>query len=446
MIGRRQFLFGAAAAGLFARIARTEPRKAPLRLLIVHKPVGTSPEHYDCTGIDALSPILEPFADLRDRMVIVDGLENRKQANTPGEDHANGITTFMTGGIPFRPSGSNVLLTERASIDQILARDPRFTGDTPIKSLQLSADDRGHQFLLRVISHAGYGKPVPPEESPLAAFARVFGTHASEPELRAHKQSVLDFTRADLVRVQQRMGSAERARLDQHLTSIREAEEVMHRIAPFDPLPLYQSMQAAHERQLTQRDLAHGDVGRAHFELVRVAFQWDLTRIACFTWDSFQQNVTALVPELPSQGYHDLSHSGPLDAEAKVHRWYNEQLALLLRGLRDTPDVDGRSLLDNTLVVSWTEMRLGYHTFDNTPIQLFGGAGDRLAGGRLVRYPGYSTNDMWRTVFNALGDPREVFGDENKNSGRLAGLFRELPLDDSATDGAISSRSRSLAP
>ena len=453
MIGRRQFLVGAGAlgaAGVLSRLARSEPRVAPLRLLIVHKPVGTSPAHYDCVGNGrdfTLSPILEPFADLREQMVIVDGLECRKQANTPGEDHANGITTFLTGGIPFRPAGSNVPLTERASIDQVFAADRRFVGGTPIPSLQLTADDRGHQFLLRVISHGGRGMPMPPEENPLVAFARVFGTLASGThELRDRKQSVLDFTRADLARLQKRIGHAERARIDRHFTAIREAEQVLHRAAAIDPAPLQREMKAASDVLVESRDRAHGINGRAHLELVRVAFQCDLTRIACLTWGSFSQNVAALVPGLEARLYHDVSHAGPATEEAAVHRWYNEQLAQALRALRATPDVDGRTLLDNTLVVSWSEMRTGNHTFDNLPIQLFGGACGRLAGGRLVRYAGYSTNDLWRTVLNAIGDERDIFGDRDKNSGQLAGLFAGLPLDGFTGDSSKASRSPSLAP
>jgi hypothetical protein len=451
MISRRGFLVGAGAGvgaalapSLIARLAHSEPRRAPLRLLLVHKPVGTSPDHYDCAGNGrdfTLSEILQPFAELREQMVIVDGLENRKQANTPGEDHANGMTTFLTGGIPFRARGSEILMTERASADQLFAQDARFVGGTPIKSLQLTADDRGHQFLLRIPSHAGRGIPLPPVESPLAVFARVFGTLADRavtPEeakrLRDRKQSVLDFTRADLARVKQRMGNTEHARIERHFTAIREVEQVVHRVADLDPLPLQRQMAAVEALRDESRDRHHAAIGRAHFDLLRVAFQCDLVRVASFTWGSWITNVGNYVPGVEGRSHHDLSHLPKLVEQAIVHRWYNEQLAAFLKALRATPDIDGRSVLDNTLVVSWTEMRLGNHTFDNTPIQLFGGAGGRLAGGRIVRYPGYSTNDMWRTIINATLDGREVFGDANKNSGRLARLFDDAALDDATAN------------
>lgn len=445
MISRRGFLLGSGAAALLSRIASpiavsraTEPRPAPLRVLLVHKPVGTVPARYDCASVDALSPILAPFADLRQHMVIVDGLENRKQANTPGEDHVNGITTFMTGGIPFKPDGSDVPVMARASIDQILAANPRVAGTTPIRSLQLTADDRGYQFLLRAISSAGRGMPLPPEESPLAAFARIFGTLSDRP--RSQKQSVLDFTRQDLARMRPQLGIEDRQRIDRHLTAIREVEQVMHQVERFDPLPLRQQMRQATDARDESRDRAHAQVGRAHLDLVRVAFQCDLTRIACFTWGSWITNVAALVPALAAREYHELSHLGLPDAETAVHRFYNEQLAAYLRTLRETIDFDGNTLLDNTLVVSWSEMQTGEHAFGNLPIQLFGGANGRLAGGRIVRYPGHSTNDLWRTLLNALGDTSDGFGDADKNAGQLRGLFADVPLDDFTVNSRKPSR------
>ena len=420
MISRRGFLVGAASAGLLSRIASSEPRRAPLRLLIVHKPVGSVSEQYDCIGNGRdfqLSPILEPFADLREQMVIVDGLECRKQANTPGEDHANLITTFMTGGIPFKPDGSNTPLMARRSVDQIFADR---VGSGPIHSLQLTADDGGTQFLMRVLSSAGYGEPLPPEQSPLAAFARVFGSIG---ETAQQKQSVLDFTRRDLGRLRDKLGTADRERLDRHLTAIREVEQVAQRLA-LDVGPLQQEARAAQ---------GHAAIGRAHLDIVRTAFACDLTRVAVLTWGSWTADVSKFVPGVATIGYHDLSHGTNFTDQAAVHRWYNEQLAAFLRTLRDTLDVDGNSLLDNTLVVNWTEMRLGAHVYDNLPIQLFGGAGKRLAGGRVMRYPGHSTNDLWRTVLNAIGDDREVFGDEDKNSGRLPRLFEDMPVEPRGT-------------
>jgi hypothetical protein len=176
-----------------------------------------------------------------------------------------------------------------------------------------------------------------------------------------------------------------------------------------------------------QKDLQHAEIGRAHLDLVRTAFQCDLTRVAAFQWGSMEANLSHLIPGVIDLGYHLISHyAGAPEIDAQltaIHRWYNDQLAGFLRTLRDTEDSDGRSLLDNTLVVSWSEIRRGNHTFDNLPIQLFGGAGGRLTGGRLMRYTGQTTNDLWLTIAQALGQDMAVFGDAERCTGPLAGLF-----------------------
>jgi hypothetical protein len=391
-----------------------------------------------------LSPILEPFADLREHMVLVDGLEVRKAHNTPGEDHGNCIVTFMTGGVPFRPAGSNIPVAERISIDQIFAKARQFSGDVPVRSLQLTADDRAIQFFARVTSYAGRAAPLPPEQNPTAAFARVFGTLGDHTigsgeleRLRARKQSVLDFTRADAGRLKPRLGSDGRARLERHLQAIREVELVLQRtVGCIDPAPLHGQISGF---DATQRDEHHAQLGRAHLDIVRAAFQCDLTRVASFMWGSMETNLSRSIPGTLDLGYHPLSHyAGNADIDrdlALIHRWYNEQLAAYLRTLRDTPDGDGNSLLDNTLVVVWSEMRMGMHTFENLPIQLFGGAGGRLTGGRLVRYEGYGSNDLWLAIANALDLPMAVFGDAERCTGPLPGLFEppSSPRDRSAT-------------
>ena len=274
--------------------------------------------------------------------------------------------------------------------------------------------------------------PLVPVQDPLAAFARVFGTlgdraldHASLARLRARKQSVLDFTRADARRLQARLGAGERERLERHLHAIREVEQVVHRaVVSRDLAPLGARVRGV---DAVRRDEAHAEIGRAHLDIARVAFQCDLTRVASFTWGSMETNLSRSIPGTLDLGYHPMSHyagDAAIDRDlALIHRWYNVQLADYLRTLRDTPDLDGRSLLHNTLVVVWSEMQSGIHTFDNLPIQLFGGAGGRLEGGRLLRYQGYGTNDLWLAIASALGHDLEVFGDRERCTGPLPGLF-----------------------
>ncbi len=447
-MNRRGFLgtLGGGLGGLalgpsvWSRMSHADPTAAPSRLLLIHKPAGTVPATYDCAGDPSaftLSHILDPFADLREHMTLVEGLEVKKAANTPGEDHGNAIVTFMTGGVPFKPAGSNDAIAERASIDQLFANHPRFATGVPIHSLQLTADDRALQFAMRVHSYGGRAAPLPAEQSPQAAFARVFGTLGDRvlgpdelARVRTGKQSVLDFTRSDLLRLRNRVGGDGRARLDRHAQAIREVEQVIHQtLGRFDPSALRGQLRGIDARQ---RDENHAAIGRAHLDVIRAAFQCDLTRVACFQWGSMEANFSHILPGMTDISFHLLSHyagnEGPDRELGDIHRWYNLELAKFLRTLRDTPDFDGNSLLHNTLVVVWSEMRKGSHSFDNLPIQLFGNAGGRLESGRMVRFTGgQTTNDLWMTIARAYGIELPVFGDADRCTGVLAGLF-DLPL------------------
>jgi hypothetical protein len=449
-LGRRLFLGGlgaAAGTALFGshlgRLARAEGT-APKRLLIIHKPCGTVPSQYDPTGGErdfTLSPILAPFAPLRDRMVVLEGLDIRKMRETPGQDHGNGMVTFMTGGVTITADGFRAVIAERESIDHILSNVPEFVGDTPIPYVQLAADTRSDrdEVFTRVLTYSGRAAPVPPEQRPSAAFSRIFGsladgggtaTREALERARLRKQSVLDFSRNSLARLSARAGAAERERLDAHLEAVRELERRLDGAdaalpaACTDPEALSAMLEAVDPSEVNAQ---HAPIGLAHLDIVRTAFQCDLTRIATFQWAAGNSHVnfSGLIDGVENAGHHNITHSGDNREhdEAEIHRWYNEHMASFLTAMRDTPDVDGSSLLDNTLVVVWSEIRLGRHTFDNVPIQLFGGPGVGLEGGRKLGYDGRSTNDLWVAIANALGHPMTTFGDEERCEGLLPGVF-----------------------
>lgn len=440
---RRSFLggiggaLGALALGpsRISRLAHSDPSRPPLRLLVIYKPLGTQPEAYNCVGSGrdfTLSPILQPFADLREHMVIVDGLDVWKKPNTPGEDHGNGIVTFMTGGITYKADASGIPLAERISIDQILANHDAVGRVTPIRSLQVAADARSGSLFTRILSYSGKGAPMPAEHRPLAAYARVFGSLADRTmapgeiaDVRRRHQSILDFSREGLRNVRERVGGEERQRLDRHLQAIRELERVLDQTAGvIDTAALEQQARAA---DIARMDASHGELGRAHLDIVRAAFRCDLTRLCTFAWaggGSFV-NFSKIIPGIEDLDAHNISHSGVATVadEIAIHTWYNEQMAAFIRSLRDTLDVDGSSLLDNMLIVVWSEMGRSSHSFESVPVQLFGGAGGRLSGGRLLRYDHRPTNDLWLSIADQMGVELDHFGDAERCMGRLPDLF-----------------------
>jgi hypothetical protein len=446
----RRRLLGAlptAAAGLalgapFA--AYTQAVTAPpKRLLIIHKPCGTVPASYDPVGTGpgfTFSRILKPFEPLKSKLVVPTGLKIMKKADTPGQDHGNGMVTFMTGGITITDPAFSAVIAERASIDQIFAGNAGLVGNSPFASIQLAADTRSDrdEVFTRVVSYQGKAAPLPPEQRPAAAFARLFaellpgGSQSSTVEAlaraRARKKSVLDFVTSGLNRLSAQVNSDQKPKLESHLDAVRELERTLDAQATAASMACKTSDLAAEVAAAdpTLFNSGHAKLGRAHLDIIRTAFACDLTRIATFQWAAGNSHVNlSTLAGTSNDEHHVITHSGSAtreEDEAKIHEYYNQRMAEFFASMDATPDGDG-SLLDNTLVVIWSEVHLGIHTFDNVPIQLLGGKGVGLAGGQVLPFAGRSTNDLWLAIAAKFGVPMTTFGDADKCTGPLTGVF-----------------------
>src|SRR5262245_22546297 len=131
----RRALLGSIAAGgagLYLRpLLAQEAGAAPARLLIVHRPCGSRPEQFFPSGGETdftLTPVLEPFAALRAEMLVLGGVNCPRDPGWPGDQHAAGLITMMTGKrfmeIPGTdaagdPNAKNIVGADQ-SVDQLL--------------------------------------------------------------------------------------------------------------------------------------------------------------------------------------------------------------------------------------------------------------------------------------------------------------------------------------
>src|SRR5262249_50857815 len=81
------------------------------------------------------------------------------------------------------------------------------------------------------ISYVAPGLTTPPDDDPVAAFARVFdglgtatGGGGSDDATRARRIAVLDNARAELEELSSKLGTTEKTKLDIHLDAVREVE------------------------------------------------------------------------------------------------------------------------------------------------------------------------------------------------------------------------------
>lgn len=130
---------------------------------------------------------------------------------------------------------------------------------------------------------------------------------------------------------------------------------------------------------------------------------------------------------LDTGGHHTMSHDSSAGAQgtlAGLYRWYAERFAYLLDRLAATPDADGRSVLDNTLVIWGSELGQAWnHDISNVPF-VFAGATDLLRGGRYLEGSTIEHGRVLVSACHAMGlSSVETYGSLDTGSGALPGLF-----------------------
>lgn len=166
---------------------------------------------------------MAPLSGLQDYISPITGFEIK----TATHPHHSGMTGIMTGQTYYQLGTTRdtiVTTFARQSVDQDAA--DWFAGQTPFRSLEIGVTrfrgtDEGSTF--QHLSHNGPNSPNPSIYEPQALYERLFGV-PSEAGLNLARQSVLDAVQDQIGRLQNRVGKADRVRLEQHFDSVRELE------------------------------------------------------------------------------------------------------------------------------------------------------------------------------------------------------------------------------
>jgi len=406
---------------------------APLRTAFLYFPNGAIPGAWwpANEGADVeLNRTLQPLEPYRGQVQILGGLDD--QSATAGADgagdHARANGTFLTG---VRVNKSATDIRAGISIDQVLARHAGQA--TRFPSLELSCEaarasgdcDSGYSCAYQFnLSWSSPTTPVAPEANPRLVFERLFG--AGSPGERAEslrrrrleQRSILDFITQDAREMERRLDSADRDKLDQYLTGVRELEARLQRVETLGDArgPSVETPPGIPAN--------YGEHIQLMFDLLILAFQTDSTRVATFllAHDGSNRSFGDIgVPE----GHHDLSHHEN-DAEkiqkvSDIDRWYVGQLAGFLQKLERVKDLDGHSLLHNSMILYGGGNADGNrHTHVNLPVLLAGGGGGALTPGRYVRHGAKPLTNLFLTLAQRMGlEHLERFGD---STGPLANV------------------------
>jgi hypothetical protein len=285
------------------------------------------------------------------------------------------------------------------------------------------ACDHGYSCAYQTnLSWRGPSQPLAKEVDPRRVFERLFGTpggagrDAAARRLR-DRRSVLDFVAGDARDLSGRLGGADRRKLDEYLTGLREVEQ---RIESTRPVAEVGQARVPVPTGVPQDFAEHA---RLLGDLVALAFRADLTRVATFALGNDGSNRGYREAGVP-EGHHDLSHhGGDPDKQAKlqrINRLHVAALAHFLGRLKEARE-GGGTLLDSCLVVYGSGIRDGdRHDHDDLPVLLAGGGAGTVRAGRHVRYPrGTPLTNLYLSLLDRAGVRADALGD---STGRLACL------------------------
>ena len=347
--------------------AAPQQTETPRRSAFIYLANGVHSLNYQITkaGRDyEFSRSLKPLEKHREVLTPISGLHH------PGalSHHHNCISVWLTGG-KLGPADRNTI-----SVDQKMAE--LTAQHTRYASLEIALTQGS-------LSWTADGVQLPAQRRCSEIFAALFeapkgGTAAQRRALR-RKASVLDDNLAEVRRLEQKMGTADRGRLDQYLSSVREAEIRTRRADAWLDTPLPEISDS--DRKRTNRDVPQtqaGDYFRTVYDLILLAFQTDVTRVATFSLggggDAFS------IPEIGiTESRHQLSHhggdAGYMEKLTKYDTFAIEQFSYFLTRLAETNDLNGRPMLGSTMSLFGSGMSYGHsHGNANLPLVLAGGS------------------------------------------------------------------------
>lgn len=414
----------ARAAGPGQAVAFGSTDAAPVRLAFVFMPNGVNYDAWNPAAGEtetefALSPTLEALAPVRRHLNVITGLTLQKaRANGDGPgDHARSAASFLTGSQARKTSGNDIRLG--VSIDQVAAAS--LGARTRLPSLELGCEhgpsaggcDSGYSCAYsNNISWRDESTPMAKIIDPAAAFERLFGdaTQAAAAQERlSRRQSILDFVLEDTRALSARLGVADRRKVDQFQTAVREVERridrARHETQP-PPLPHMKAPEGIPEKLSEHIDLM--------YDMLLLAFQTDTTRVATLMMAGDGSNRT--FPEIGvKEGHHHLSHhqnnQDMIEKIRLIDRFYADRFCRFVQKLAAAREGEG-ALLDNTLVVFGGGISDGNrHNHEDLPIVLAGGGGG-VRTGRLVQTPRETPLcNLYLSMLERAGIPQAGFAD-----------------------------------
>jgi hypothetical protein len=399
-----------------------------------------------------LSPILDPLTALKAKVNVLSKFENGSSFNADGgssvePSHGRQPGAWLTCVDPGAiRKEMNVGEANEISLDQIMATHAAFKGKTALPSLQLGLStvesycDGQPCSNSRSISWSGKTTPMYKMVDPLAVFNKITGViqpsdgngptmpDAEQQARAARNKSILDAVLENATRTQAKLGAADKIRMDEFLTSVREIEERVTKVstgmggvacmAITKPTMATVGPNAFRQNTATYNKGTHADVMN---DLIVMALQCDATRIIThmmederseFTYDHVRVRDFSKAGAPEGNGtcpeYHGGGQHGGLNEFGTIVRWNVSKVAELATKLDAIKEADGTSILDNTVIFLGGAMRGSNHACNDLPTALIGGGAIGLRQDQHADLTKRHLRDLHYTMMNKVFDMSDV--------------------------------------
>lgn len=445
---RRGFLRGAGGAALalpllqmFEGKGRAEAGVAedgfPLRFVVFFHPNGVWPPSWWPGGEPTenqweLASSLQPLQAHKEQLLILDGIDMPAADAGPGEDHQQGMGAVLSGrplqvGNFVGGDGSLAGWGDGVTVDQVIAQHIGTT--TPFGSLEFGVRASafgGSEVRTRMI-YAGAAQPIAPIDDPVQMWGQLFSELDLDPSemaiLRDKRVSVLDTVAQQFAALENKAGTEDRIRLQQHAALVSDLELRLKNTPALGEscVPPGAPGAIAPDSANTMEQ-----VSALQIDMLVMALACDLSRVASIQYSNGMNHTQFPWIGSMTDG-HQLSHAGPTDAVAwaewsQREHWYATQFARMLDGMSAIPEGDG-TMLDHTVILWVNELSQGNtHSHQRMPFVTAGSLGGHFRTGRYLAHANEPHNNLLVSLQNAFGIESNTFGAPEFCTGPLANL------------------------
>jgi Protein of unknown function (DUF1552) len=361
--------------------------------------------------------ILKPLEPYREQVAVISGLCNNAASKAKGGGHAKTSGSFLSSCPPKLTAGADV--HAGTTFDQVAAK--RWASETRVPSLQIGCEDSRMVGNCDTGSSCAYTNslswkdpdtPLAVETNPRSVFERLFGTvdPSLDPKVRArralYRRSILDLTRASAHSLEVQLGPADRRRMDEYLTSIREVEQRTAATEKDSRIPPVEKPSGI--------PFEYAEYVKLMFDLQAIAFQSDLSRVSTMMLGregSVRAYPEIEVPDPHHPLTHHRGHPDFIEKVTKINCFHVKLFAYFVGKLRSLPDGDG-TLLDHSAILYGGALSDGNtHSSINLPVLVAGAPGRHIQ--LAERTP---AANLFVTLLNGAGIEVAAFGD---STGRV---------------------------